>query len=147
MARKDALLRLHRRLMEQREELKKKLASQMELVGEQCGPGDIADQSQIDIEQDLGSQLASLESRELQRIEKALAALKAGTYGTCEYCEVSIPIARLQALPHTTNCVKCQRLHEVQVKSENSLDRWESAWEHQARQNDMELTVNDVKIV
>ncbi len=146
MARKDALLKLHRRLTEQREELKRKLAHQMEVVGEQCGPGDLGDQSTVDIDQELGSQLAALESRELLRIEKALEAIRTGTYGQCEYCEKAIPVARLKALPHTSCCIQCQRENEMSGAIEKTEDNWESAWEHQARMNDRELTVRDVKM-
>lgn len=146
MARKDALLKLHKRLTEQREALKLKLAHQMEVVGEQCGPGDAGDQSLVDTDQELGSQLAALESRELIRIEKALRAMRNGTYGQCEYCEKPIPIARLKALPHSSCCVQCQREQELMGRPEQQEDHWESTWEHHARENDFELTVRDVKI-
>lgn len=146
MARKDALIRLQKRLVEQRNELKRKLAYQMEVVGEQCGPGDLGDQSLVDIDQELGSQLAALESRELIRVEKAIEAIRNGTYGTCEYCEKSIPVARLKALPHTSCCISCQREQELSGKSEVNEDNWESAWDYQAREHDRELTVKDVKM-
>lgn len=145
MARQDALLRLHRRLVEQRDELKRKLQSELEVVGEHCGPGDLADQSTVDNDQDVGSQLAALESRELIRIEKALEALKKGTYGTCEHCEKPIPITRLKALPHTSSCVRCQKNQELTGPSGVDEMHWESAWEHEARERDFEITVHDVK--
>ena len=146
MARKDALLKLHQRLTEQRDELKKNLTHQMNLVGEQCGPGDVADQSIVDTDQELGSQLAALESRELIRIEKALEAIRQGTYGQCEYCGKKIPITRLKALPHTSCCIGCQREHELSDTPDEVENHWESTWEFQARQKDRELTVHDVKI-
>lgn len=146
MARKDALLRLQKRLTEQRDELKRKLSHQMEIVGEQCGPGDLGDLSLVDVDQELGSQLAALESRELARVEKALEAIRQGTYGRCEFCEKAIPIARLKALPNSSCCVNCQRESELNGRPEKSEDNWESAWEHQARQDDLELTVRDVKM-
>lgn len=146
MARKDALLRLHQRLTEQRDELKRKLVHQMDVVGEQCGPGDTGDLSLVDVDQELGSQLAALESRELLRVEKALESIRNGTYGECEYCTKPIPLNRLKALPHSTCCVQCQRVHEFNRKPEKSTDNWESAWEHQARENDLELTARDVNL-
>ncbi|QDT32358.1 TraR/DksA family transcriptional regulator [Thalassoglobus polymorphus] len=146
MARKDALLKLHHRLTEQRDELRRKLTHQMESVGEQRGPGDLGDQSTIDADQELGSQLAALESRELSRIENALEAIRSGTYGKCEHCEKPIPITRLKALPHTSCCIQCQREYEMVGGSEKEVDNWESAWEHLARENDRELTVRDVKM-
>lgn len=41
---------------------------------------------------------------ELKNIEKALAAIDQGTYGTCEVCGKEIPFERLEALPTTTYC-------------------------------------------
>ncbi len=146
MARKDALLKLHQCLTEQRNELKKNLTHQMELVGEHCGPGDVGDQSIVDTDQELGSQLAALESRELIRIEKALEAIRQGTYGQCEYCEKKIPITRLRALPHTSCCIGCQREHEQNDTPDEVENHWESTWEYQARQKDRDLTVRDVKM-
>ncbi|MEW4487253.1 TraR/DksA C4-type zinc finger protein [Thalassoglobus sp. JC818] len=148
MARKDALLKLHQRLIEQRKELKQKVAEQLDSAGERSGPGDLGDLSLIDAEQEMGTQLAAFESRELNRIEKAIEAIRQGTYGTCEYCEKPIPIARLRALPHTSCCIKCQREQEINggPNSDGSEGDWESAWEYQARENDQELTVRDVRM-
>src|SRR5262249_11472357 len=65
---------------------------------------------------EMTSQLAELEARELFQIERALERLKQGTYGVCEGeddegqpCGEKIPVARLNALPYTTLCIKCQR--------------------------------------
>lgn len=44
--------------------------------------------------------------RELKEIERALAAMKNGTYGRCEICGQPIPYERLEALPTTTFCKK-----------------------------------------
>ena len=147
MARHDALLKLHQILIKQREALTKKFAHELDAAGEQ-GSGDAGDLSIIDTEQELGSQLAAIESRELVRIEKAIQAIRTGTYGQCEYCDKSIPIARLKALPHTTCCIQCQREHEENGASRFGDDagHWESAWEFQARRDDQELTVRDVKM-
>lgn len=40
-------------------------------------------------------------------IDTALDRIDEGTYGTCKRCGVSIPEARLQALPATSRCVDC----------------------------------------
>ena len=148
MARKDALLKLHQDLIRQRAELKKKFANELAGAGEKSGPGDAGDLSQIDTEQELGSQLAAFESRELARIEKAIHSIRTGTYGQCEYCDKSIPIARLKALPHSTCCIQCQREQErLGTNRIGDLENdWESAWEYQARANDHELTARDVKM-
>ena len=57
--------------------------------------------------------LEELEARELSQIERALARMKQGSYGLCEYCQAKIPVARLNALPYSTTCVDCQREMET----------------------------------
>lgn len=145
MARKDALLKLHQRLQAQRDELHRKLSLPSAVIGE-CTGGDEADHAASDVERELESQLVSLESRELARIQKAIEAIQEGTYGQCELCGGRIPIARLQALPHTSCCVNCQRTYETRANGRNDEPDWESAWEFQARQNDRELTLRDIQL-
>ena len=45
----------------------------------------------------------------LSKVEWALAKMGEGTYGICESCGKSIPLARLDALPYATLCVDCAR--------------------------------------
>jgi DnaK suppressor protein len=71
--------------------------------------GDSADAAFDSGSEEIASQLAELEARELSQIERALARIKQGTYGLCEYCHAKIPVARLNALPYSTTCVQCQR--------------------------------------
>ena len=145
MARKDALLRLHKRLLAQRDDLRRKLELPAASLSDQ-NTGDAADLAAHDVERELESQLVSLETRELARIERAIQAMRNGTYGQCEVCSNRIPVARLQALPHTPCCVNCQRQYEEQSADSNSEPDWESAWEFQARENDRELTLRDIRI-
>ena len=44
---------------------------------------------------------------EIQKIKLALAKIDAGTYGICERCNEKIAVARLEALPYATTCIKC----------------------------------------
>ena len=44
----------------------------------------------------------------LESIEQALRLGEKGTYGICESCGEKIDRARLEALPHTTLCIKCK---------------------------------------
>lgn len=146
MARKDALLRLHRRLVTQRDELRQRLSVQSGINGSSHAHGDEGDVAHFDTEQEMESQLAAFETRELHRIERAIASIQDGTYGTCEYCGGKIPVARLQALPHTSCCIGCQREQEQQAQGEDREVDWESACDMQARQNDLELTLRDIHI-
>jgi DnaK suppressor protein len=58
---------------------------------------------------EISSQLAEVESRELTHIETALERMRQGDYGQCDGCGEAIPLARLQALPYATMCIQCQR--------------------------------------
>lgn len=147
MARKDAILRLHQRLVAQRDTLRKKLSSDDSVAsGGGAGTSDLGDMANDDAEREVNSQLVSLESRELNKIERAIAAIREGRYGKCEACDRSIPIARLRALPYTSLCINCQRKQEeFGYMSADDAD-WESAFEYQARQNDQELTLSDIDI-
>jgi len=40
-------------------------------------------------------------------VERALAMLDAGTYGTCEKCGKPIGEARLEAMPSARRCIAC----------------------------------------
>ena len=46
----------------------------------------------------------------LGKVDRALERVKDGSYGICESCSKSIPIARLDVLPYVTLCVDCARI-------------------------------------
>ena len=75
--------------------------------------GDSADGAFDNSSEEMSSQLAQLDARELSQIERALTRLEQGTYGMCEgdspNCQRRIPLARLNALPDSTLCIHCQR--------------------------------------
>ena len=117
MARQDALLRLHKTLVARRTELRKRLGMELEGLGtsKHSSPsGDAADAAFDASGEEIASTLAELEAKELAQIERALRRLKAGTYGKCEACASKIPVARLDALPYSTLCIKCQREMEAE---------------------------------
>lgn len=115
MARRDALLRLHKSLVARRDELRRRLGGQLNdlRVRSSDSMGDAADLAFDTGSEEVSSQLAELEAKELNQIERALAKLKQGTYGVCEGCQKKIPVARLNALPFSTTCVSCQREMEM----------------------------------
>ena len=43
----------------------------------------------------------------LNQIEHALVLINKKRYGNCEQCKDPIPVARLEALPYSTNCKDC----------------------------------------
>lgn len=114
MARRDALLRLRKSLTDRRSELLRRLGGDLKDLLHRSGPsGDSADQAFESSGEEVSSQLAELESRELVQIERSLDRLRQGVYGTCEVCQKRIPISRLNALPFSTTCIQCQREMEV----------------------------------
>ena len=127
MARKDALLRLHKTLTARRDELRSRVGELTDLRGSSL-TGDAADQAFESGSDEINSQLAELESRELAQIEKAIDKLRQGTYGLCEGCQKKIPIARLNALPFSITCVDCQREMETHgyVEDRTGRGNWEN---------------------
>ena len=47
-------------------------------------------------------------ARQVEQIDRALADIDAGRYGTCRDCGEEIARARLKILPFATRCVACQ---------------------------------------
>jgi DnaK suppressor protein len=128
MARRDALLRLHKTLTARRNELRKRLGADLaELGTAKMTSADAADAAFDHTGEELSSQLAELEARELNQIERALLRLKQGTYGLCEACQTKIPVNRLNVLPYSTLCIKCQR--EAENDGNWLADRRNANWE------------------
>jgi YteA family regulatory protein len=48
----------------------------------------------------------------VDRIDRALAKIEDGTFGTCDRCGKEIGKARLEALPYATFCIECQDIVE-----------------------------------
>ena len=46
----------------------------------------------------------------LNQIDHALVLIQKKKYGICEQCQEPIPVARLEALPYSTNCKDCAAL-------------------------------------
>jgi DnaK suppressor protein len=111
MARKESLQSLRAILVRRRDALRSALAGDLSLLKElrSESPGDVIDAAYDSAQDEISSQLAEVESRELASIENALERMNEGTYGGCEVCGGKIPLARLNALPYATMCIECQR--------------------------------------
>jgi len=111
MARKDALANMRAILVKRRDALRSALAGDLTLLRDlhSQSPGDVIDAAYDTAQDEVNSQLAEVESRELASIENALERMREGTYGQCEVCGGKIPMARLDALPYATMCIGCQR--------------------------------------
>jgi len=150
MARQEALLRLHKQLMARRTELLRKLQDDMTNLRNQGADstGDAADVAFESGSDEMASQLAELDSREITQIERALTRLKQGTYGVCEGCACKIPVGRLNALPYSTACIECQREMERYPNwaSERS-GNWEKVYDSPASMEDQrEINLSEIEI-
>ena len=150
MARRDAILRLHKSLVARAAALRKALAGELaDLRLKTTDTGDSADAAFDAGSEEIASQLAELEARELSQIERALARMKQGTYGLCEHCQAKIPVARLNALPFSTTCVECQREMEVYggLSGRDGDANWENVSEAERHQEDHhDVDLSDIEI-
>ena len=86
------------------------LLSQLSGVGAQAGDhydANFADSSQVTAERGEAEALATKLRETLADVERALAKLDNGTYGTCEVCAKPIGEARLEAMPTARRCIAC----------------------------------------
>jgi DnaK suppressor protein len=111
MGRKEAILKLRQVLLRRRDALRRALAGDLNSLAElrEQSTGDVIDAALDSAQDEISSQLAEVESRELALIENALERMRSGTYGLCEVTGKPIPLARLQALPYATMCIEAQR--------------------------------------
>jgi len=127
MARKEAVTNLRQILVRRRDALRRALAGDLSSLRElrQQTSGDMLDAAMDTAQDEISSQLAEVESRELTHIEVALERMRDGNYGLCEGCGEGIPMARLQALPYATMCIQCQREAEKAGNSLGSGANWQ----------------------
>jgi len=62
---------------------------------------------------ELFEQLDEREKKEIEEINLALDRIETGTYGICERCRKTIPLARLESLPSVRLCISCAAKEEV----------------------------------
>jgi len=126
MPRKEAILSMRNVLLKRRDALRKALAGDLSMLKElrEQSVGDVVDFALDSAQDEISSQLAEVESRELANIERALEQMSRGTYGMCEACEAKIPLARLKALPYATLCIDCQREYERTGEVPGAANDW-----------------------
>ena len=111
-------------LLKRRDALRAALAGDLSSLRE-LSSGDEVDWALDSAQDEISSQLAEVESRELGSIENALERMRQGQYGICEACEKKIPSVRLEALPYATLCLACQRETDEEQDYDNHR---ESHW-------------------
>ena len=146
MSRKDAILSMRQVLVKRRDALRKALAGDLSLLKELRAQtsGDMVDAALDSVQDEISSQLAEVESRELTRIEYALERMRTGQFGICEGCNTGIPMARLNALPYATLCIKCQRESE----REGAAGRADVDWSRllDSGSADADVSINDIEL-
>ena len=146
MNRKDAILNLRQVLIKRRDALRKALAGDLSLLKELKAQtsGDVIDAALDSVQDEISSQLAEVESRELARIETALERIRTGQYGICDGCGCNIPMARLSALPYATACIKCQREAEREGSGHGHDADWSRLLDNGG--TDADLSINDLEL-
>jgi DnaK suppressor protein len=86
---------------------------------------DAIDEVQLAGERELAIRNLDRESNLLRNVKSALARIADGSYGVCLHCEEDIKPKRLDAVPWTKYCIKCQEAadrHEFETESGDSMD-------------------------
>lgn len=147
MARRDALLRITKSLLTRRTELRKRLGMELDSlnVKSTAASGDSADVAFEHAGDELASHLAEVEAKELAQVERALLRIKQGKYGVCDGCSCRIPVARLNALPYSTLCIKCQREAETDTNwmQDHGITDWSGVKDEGG---DREMDISDLEI-
>jgi DnaK suppressor protein len=86
---------------------------------------DALDEVQLAGERELAIRNLDRESNLLRNVRSALSRIADGSYGTCLHCEEDISPKRLNAVPWTAYCIRCQEAadrHEFEtVEAYDSL--------------------------
>jgi DnaK suppressor protein len=89
------------------EDEKANLSAQLADLGVATYDENFADSGQVAAEQGENRALVNQLAETLADVERALAKLDEGVYGTCESCGNEIGEARLEAMPSTRYCISC----------------------------------------
>jgi RNA polymerase-binding protein DksA len=106
---------LHDRLVDERNELRTQLltieedtfaATQSDSSGDVGLDDESADAGTATFEREKDLSIENNVRDLLQKIERALKRIEAGTYGVCDRCGKQIEKARIKALPYVDLCIK-----------------------------------------
>jgi len=141
---------LHKTLVARGSALRRALAGELGDLGKMKSTdssGDSADAAFDAGSEEIASQLAELEARELSQIDRALRRIKQGVYGICEFCGSKIPIARLNALPYSTTCVQCQReMENYPGWADSRRGDWEKVSESESSFEEPHVDLSDIEM-
>ena len=86
---------------------------------------DALDEVQLAGERELAIRNLDRDSNMLRLVRSALGRIEDGSYGICMHCEEDIKPKRLDAVPWTRYCIKCQEAadrHEFESETGDSVD-------------------------
>ena len=112
MTRQNALLRLHKNLLAQRESLAKKQIETLAHLHDDNTANAAGDRADFVLESDgdrASPSFAQLVNPELRRVEWALEQWDEGLYGICDICQEPISLVHLRRIPHAPFCATCVR--------------------------------------
>ena len=112
--------RFRRTLLDERERLNSTIehlheansTSFEEETEEETYDNHLADSATATLDREIDYTLEGNADNLLRAIDQALERIENGTYGKCERCGRQIAEERLEAIPHATRCIDCQRLAE-----------------------------------
>lgn len=91
---------------------------------------DLAEESELSVEMEIGLTTASTRSDMLKQIDRTLERLREGNRGICEDCGDAINAGRLKVMPFATRCTGCQ-------------ERWETSSYQPRNGNGLSLEVRE----
>lgn len=151
MARRVALLSLEHTLQARSADLRKGLAGELANLRDFKSADSTSDSADVafeDCSDQMSSQLAELGTLELRQLERALVSSKDGRYGICENCQKKIPLTRLNALPSTTFCIKCEQEMEMHPNGHHRRDvvNWARVSDSQAPMQDQQINLAQLEM-
>jgi RNA polymerase-binding transcription factor len=115
------LAKLRDRLVDERQALMAEMAeleeesfqtTQSDITGEAGVDEDFADAGTATFDREQALSIANNIRDLIEQVDRALARMDEGTYGSCERCGRNIDAVRLRALPRTLLCTECKRREE-----------------------------------
>ncbi len=111
---KEELQEFQKQLTEKRDEIVRRAQQTLE-QDMTLDADDLPDEMDLASSEYLQAFTFRLRGREknlLDKIQRALERIDAGTFGICEECDEPISVKRLQARPETTLCIRCKEEQE-----------------------------------
>ncbi len=112
---KKSDLKRFRTILEEKKEALIKSAKESLQEDMQLDTNDLPDEMDLAASEYIQSFTFRLRGRErffLDKIDKALARIDDGSFGTCESCEEPISVKRHEARPETQLCIRCKEDQE-----------------------------------